>query len=90
MAKVSIVGAGMVGRPGVAAAMFSALGEAGINIDLISTSEIKVSCLVELANATQAVRVLSSSFKVPVLPPPQETKDPTPVRGLPWMTSRRG
>ncbi|MEN9272823.1 MAG: aspartate kinase, partial [Gloeomargarita sp. DG_1_5_bins_55] len=65
MAKVSIVGAGMVGRPGVAAAMFSALGEVGINIDLISTSEIKVSCLVALAQATQAVQVLSSRFKVP-------------------------
>lgn len=81
MAKVSIVGAGMVGRPGVAASMFSALGEAGINIDLISTSEIKVSCLVDLANATQAVRVLSSSFKVPVLPLPEDTGEMTPVRG---------
>ncbi|MCS7031883.1 MAG: aspartate kinase [Gloeomargarita sp. SKYG116] len=81
MAKVSIVGAGMVGRPGVAATMFSALGEAGINIDLISTSEIKVSCLVDLANATQAVRVLSSSFKVPVLPPPEAAGEMTPVRG---------
>ncbi|MEN9217416.1 MAG: aspartate kinase [Gloeomargarita sp. DG_2_bins_126] len=81
MAKVSIVGAGMVGRPGVAAAMFSALGEAGINIDLISTSEIKVSCLVALVQATQAVQVLSSSFKVPVLPPPSATGGMMPVRG---------
>jgi aspartate kinase len=81
MAKVSIVGAGMVGRPGVAAAMFSALGEAGINIDLISTSEIKVSCLVDLAQATQAVRVLSSSFKVPVLPTPPGFGGMMPVRG---------
>ncbi|MEN9233562.1 MAG: aspartate kinase [Gloeomargarita sp. DG02_1_bins_92] len=81
MAKVSIVGAGMVGRPGVAAAMFSALGEVGINIDLISTSEIKVSCLVALAQATQAVQVLSSRFKVPVLPPPTATGGLMPVRG---------
>ncbi|WP_448380233.1 aspartate kinase [Gloeomargarita sp.] len=81
MAKVSIVGAGMVGRPGVAAAMFSALGEAGINIDLISTSEIKVSCLVDLAQATQAVQVLSSGFKVPVLPPPEAPGGVLPVQG---------
>jgi len=81
VAKVSIVGAGMVGRPGVAAAMFSALGEAGINIDLISTSEIKVSCLVDLAQATHAVQVLSSGFKVPVLPPPEAPGGVMPVQG---------
>ena len=45
-AKVSIVGAGMLGSPGAAAEMFGALGDAGINIDIISTSEISISCLI--------------------------------------------
>ena len=47
MAKVSIVGAGMLGSPGVAARMFGALAKADVNIDIISTSEISVSCLVK-------------------------------------------
>lgn len=51
IAKISIVGAGMVHNPGVAAKMFEALYNAGININMISTSEIKVSVLVDLADA---------------------------------------
>ena len=45
LAKVSIVGSGMMSNPGVAAAMFAALADEGINIQMISTSEIKVSCI---------------------------------------------
>ena len=51
IAKVSIVGAGMVHNPGVAAKMFEALYNAGINISMISTSEIKVSVLVDINEA---------------------------------------
>ncbi len=62
IAKVSIVGAGMVNNPGVAAAMFEALFNAGININMISTSEIKVSVLVNAEDADRAVRVIHSKF----------------------------
>ena len=62
IAKVSIVGAGMVNAPGVAAAMFEALFNAGINISMISTSEIKVSVLVDLDDADRAVQVIHERF----------------------------
>lgn len=62
IAKVSIVGAGMINNPGVAADMFEALFNAGINIHMISTSEIKVSVLVDLDDADQAVRVIHDKF----------------------------
>ncbi|WP_346292001.1 aspartate kinase [Sphaerothrix gracilis] len=62
MAKVSIVGAGMIGRPGVAAQMFSTLAAAGVNIQMISTSEVKVSCTVVLADCDRAIAALCKSF----------------------------
>ena len=62
IAKISIVGAGMVHNPGVAAKMFEALYSAGININMISTSEIKVSVLVDLADADRAVQVIHDRF----------------------------
>ncbi len=62
IAKISIVGAGMVHNPGVAAKMFEALYNAGININMISTSEIKVSVLVDLADADRAVQVIHDRF----------------------------
>jgi aspartate kinase len=58
IAKVSIVGAGMVDRPGIASAMFESIAELGINIKMISTSEIKISCLVEKEDAKLAVKAL--------------------------------
>ena len=61
-AKVSIVGAGMINSPGVAATMFEALYDAGININMISTSEIKVSVLVDESDADRAVQVIHSRF----------------------------
>lgn len=64
LAKISIVGAGMVSNPGVAAAMFEALAEAGINIAMISTSEIKVSCVIHRDQISRAVRVLHSKFSL--------------------------
>ncbi|MDD5937549.1 MAG: aspartate kinase [Clostridiales bacterium] len=62
IAKVSIVGAGMINNPGVAASMFEALFNAGINIHMISTSEIKVSVLVDLSDADRAVQVIHDKF----------------------------
>ena len=62
IAKISIVGAGMVHNPGVAAKMFEALYNAGININMISPSEIKVSVLVDLADADRAVQVIHDRF----------------------------
>ena len=62
IAKVSIVGAGMINNPGVAATMFEALFNAGININMISTSEIKVSVLVDINDADRAVQVVHDRF----------------------------
>ena len=62
IAKVSIVGAGMINNPGVAATMFEALFNAGININMISTSEIKVSVLVDSCDADRAVQVVHDRF----------------------------
>ena len=62
IAKVSIVGAGMVDRPGIAASMFKALAEEGINIKMISTSEIKISCLVEKNQSKTAIQALHKAF----------------------------
>lgn len=61
-AKVSIVGAGMESNPGVASKMFEALYDAGINIQMISTSEIKVSVLIESKYADQAVQAVHDKF----------------------------
>lgn len=62
LAKISIVGAGMQSNAGVAADMFEALADANINIELITTSEIKVSCLVKLEQAELAVKVIHKKF----------------------------
>lgn len=64
VAKVSIVGAGMISNPGVAATMFSALAEAGINIIMISTSEIRLSCIIEEDKVEEAVKVLHRTFEL--------------------------
>ena len=62
VSKVSIVGSGMVNNPGVAAKMFEALYDANINIQMISTSEIKVSVLVEEKYAEKAVNAIHDKF----------------------------
>lgn len=64
IAKVSIVGAGMVDRPGIAATMFDAIASEGINIKMISTSEIKISCLVENSEAKRCVQILHEIFEL--------------------------
>lgn len=65
VAKVSIVGAGMLGSPGIAARMFGALAGAGINIDVISTSEISISCLVKSVDVKKAVNAIHKEFFPP-------------------------
>ncbi len=64
VAKVSIVGAGMVSNSGVAAKMFEALAEHQINIGMISTSEIKVSCLISRKDAVKAVEAIHNKFEL--------------------------
>jgi aspartate kinase len=62
MGKVSIVGAGMRSHPGVAATVFTVLGDAGINIEMISTSPIKISCVIAGDRVPEAVRGLHDAF----------------------------
>jgi aspartate kinase len=62
VAKVSIIGAGLMDQPEVAALMFSALGQAGINIEMISTSQIRISCVVADKDAERAVRIVHDLF----------------------------
>lgn len=98
IAKVSISGAGMIGRPGVAAQMFATLSAAGVNIQMISTSEVKVSCVIDAADGDRAVAALCQAFEITsqesgdrgdlreaVAPPAQSASpaSPTPpVRGV--------
>jgi aspartate kinase len=64
MGKVSLVGAGMKSHPGVAAKTFSVLGEAGVNIEMISTSPIKISCVVREDDVELAVQRLHAAFEL--------------------------
>jgi aspartate kinase len=65
--KVSLVGAGMKSHPGVAARTFRALSDAGINIEMISTSTIRISCVVKADQVEPAVRALHEAFEPPVI-----------------------
>jgi aspartate kinase len=64
IAIVTLVGVGMKSNPGVAARMFSSLGKAGINIQMIATSEIKISVAVDVKEADQAVKILHKEFEL--------------------------
>lgn len=64
IAKISVVGAGMRSHSGVAARIFNALFNASVNIMMISTSEIRVSCIIDIKNTEQAVRALHKEFKL--------------------------
>jgi aspartate kinase len=64
MGKVSVVGAGMKTHPGVAAKVFSTLGREGINIEMISTSPIKISCVVQGDQVSSAVKALHEAFEL--------------------------
>jgi aspartate kinase len=63
IAKISLIGAGMKSHPGVAADMFDALAEAGINIEVISTSSIRVSCVVRASDVERAVQAVHARFQ---------------------------
>jgi aspartate kinase len=69
VAKVSIVGAGLHNAPGYAARMFGTLADAGVNIEMISTSEVRITCMIAEAQLETAVRALHSAFEL-------ETPDP--------------
>nr|WP_293094814.1 aspartate kinase [Moorena sp. SIOASIH] len=64
MATVAITGTGMIGRPGVAAKMFSTLAEAGVNIEMISTSELKITCVINAEVCDRAVAALCQAFEI--------------------------
>ncbi len=64
LGKVSVIGTGMQNSPGYAARMFSTLSERGINIQLITTSEIRITCIIEESKVTDAVRALHRAFQL--------------------------
>jgi aspartate kinase len=64
VARVSIVGSGMRSHPGIAAAMFKTLADNKVNIDMISTSEISISCIIKKDDADKAVKALHKQFKL--------------------------
>ena len=63
IAKISLIGAGMKSHPGVAADMFDALAEAGINIEIISTSSIRISCVIRADEVERAVQAVHARFQ---------------------------
>jgi aspartate kinase len=64
LAKVSIVGAGMTSAPGYASRMFRTLFDSGINIEIISTSEIRITCIIDESRVADAVRALHKAFEL--------------------------
>ncbi len=85
VAKVSIVGAGIIGRPSVAAQMFQTLADAGINLQMISTSEVNVSCTVATQDCDRAIELLCRTFEVassPVQASLTAEQTSPPVRGI--------
>jgi aspartate kinase len=86
MAKLSIAGAGIMGRPGVAARLFDTLARLGINLRLIATSEVKVSCVVAGSQGAKALRAAAAAFELGEQqlrqdPPPCHIGEPA-VRGV--------
>jgi len=64
IAKVSIVGAGMINRPGIASKLFQTLSKENINIQMIATSEIKISCVIDPSDAHRAVKAIHNAFEL--------------------------
>ena len=64
LASVSVVGSGMQNTPGYASRMFRILADGGINIDMITTSEIRISCIINRNQAQEAVRLLHRGFEL--------------------------
>ncbi len=94
MATVAITGAGMIGRPGIAAEMFTTLAEAGVNIRMISTSEVKIGCVIDEKDSDRAIKALCEAFDLssspvsPHAPNPSEKIKNTPVRGVALDTNQ--
>ena len=86
MTKLSIQGAGIMGRPSVYADLFDTLSQANINVRLIATSEIKVSCVIDIDNIPKAIRFVSEKFKLSdkqiFINPVIEREDQPEVRGI--------
>lgn len=87
IAKIAIAGAGMIGRPGIAARMFQALAQAGVNIEMISTSEVKVSCIIDAQDSEVAIASLCKEFQITSSPVESATNqqpavNTPPVRGI--------
>ena len=84
VAKVAISGAGMIGRPGIAAKMFKTLADVGVNIEMIATSEVKVSCVIDEAEADRAIGALSQAFGISLAANTtiKGTANLPPVRGV--------
>ena len=86
MTKLSIQGAGIMGRPSVSADLFDTLSQANINVRLIATSEIKVSCVIDIKNIPKATRFVSEKFKLSdtqiFINPTFDRKDQPEVRGI--------
>jgi aspartate kinase len=69
IARISLIGAGMKTHPGVAATMFETLAAEGVNIEMISTSPIRISCVVRAADVEKGVRALHSAFELETAQP---------------------
>ena len=87
IAKITISGAGMIGRPGIAATMFQSLADAGINIEMISTSEVKVSCVIQKTDCDRAIATLCEVFEIAsssmsAVPAAVRQEQHPPVRGV--------
>jgi aspartate kinase len=85
VAKVAIAGAGMIGRPGIAAKMFQTLADVGVNLEMISTSEVKVSCVVAEEDCQKAIAALCEAFEIdssPVQSSHQKVNQGPAVRGV--------
>lgn len=86
MTKLSIQGAGIMGRPSVSADLFDTLSQANINVRLIATSEIKVSCVIDIDNIPKAIRFVSEKFKLSdkqiFINPVIERENQPEVRGI--------
>jgi len=86
MTKLSIQGVGIMGRPSISAEFFDTLSKANINVRLIATSEIKVSCVIDLKDSAKAIRFVGEKFKLCTnqvfINPIAKTKDKPEVRGI--------
>lgn len=83
IAKICIAGAGMIGRPGIAAQMFKTLANAGVNIQMISTSEVQVSCVIEAKDCDKAIATLCQTFDITTSPLQLSRKNQTLPANLP-------